>query len=68
MTFRTDEDGHGWSVKMLVGSRPEQTMKKLVVGEVQSHWAGILTLDDSHVLAMMDRDGCKSQIVKLNRS
>jgi hypothetical protein len=68
VTFMTDEDGHAFTVKMTVGSGPGWMGEKLVVGKAQSSWAGLLTLDDSNVLVMMDHEGCKSQIVLLNRS
>lgn len=39
---------------------------KVTVGQVQSVWPGLLTLDDSNLLMMFDNGGAKAQKITLN--
>ena len=72
VTFMTNEDGNGTGIKMIVqtGIGPGWINwgNKILVGPVTSSWGGVLTIDNSDVLAMVDNGGCKAQKVTLNRS
>lgn len=74
-SFMTDEDTslHKWvsgaSTKIIVStaiiSGSISWGNKLTVGNVQSNWPGIMTLDNNHVLVMYDNGGAKSQRIVL---
>jgi hypothetical protein len=66
VTFQTDEDGMGMCLKILVG-HPGHWINKTVVGEGNSIWGGILSLDNKNALVLFDHEGwCKSQKISFS--
>src|SRR4051812_41587232 len=77
VTFMTDEDTgklewfKGVATMMVTPTEVNADEiawgNKVTVGEVESRWGGVLTLDSSTVLVMYDHGGCKCQKVLLSR-
>lgn len=68
VTFQTDEDGKEdglTAVKMLVGA-PGNWASNVLVGPEKSSWAGIMALDEAHVLVTFDHGGCRSLRATVN--
>jgi hypothetical protein len=66
VTFQTDEDGEGMSLKCMVG-KPGNWVLKVKLGAV-GVWSGIMALDDRSALVMFDESGtCKARKITLKR-